>query len=113
MTAGSPFKTELVRIANEEHARLGPLRRGNLELRRSIETYCRDVGIVVPHEIDDYHYSAVFISWCMRKAGASETEFPATERSRVHFCDGYSTVRLKRSLSRPVRGCRAIAGMLS
>jgi hypothetical protein len=53
---------------------------GNPELRQQIETYCRDVAIPVPRDIDKYHYSAVFISWCMRKAGATEAEFPATER---------------------------------
>ena len=80
MAGPSPFKSELVKVAKDEHERLGSLKRGDAALRERIELYCRDVNVAMTDAVDKFHYSAVFISWCLRKAGASEEEFPATSR---------------------------------
>jgi hypothetical protein len=75
MAGLTSFKAELVRVAWHEHETLGALRRGDRALEERIEFYCCNVGISATAPA---HYSAVFISWCMRTAGASETDFPAT-----------------------------------
>jgi hypothetical protein len=75
MAGSTPFKTELVRRARSESESLPGLCRGDKELEDRIEFYGRSIGIVDVASFRQ-HYSAVFISWCMRKAGATEAEFP-------------------------------------
>src|SRR6266702_2839197 len=75
MVGPTPFKTELVRTARSESESLPGLCRGDKELEDRIESYGRSIGIVNIASFRQ-HYSAVFISWCMRKAGATEAEFP-------------------------------------
>ena len=55
MAAETAFKSELVAVAK------------------------RQLAIAAPENIDDYHWSAIFISWCMRSAGANVTEFPPVQ----------------------------------
>src|ERR1044072_7692086 len=76
MAAPTQFEAELARIAREENLTLGALRRGDQELEERIDRYCHEVGIPATAPVKA-HYSAVFISWCVRTAGASETEFPS------------------------------------
>jgi hypothetical protein len=76
MADSTPFKAELARIARQENEALGALCRGDQELEQRIEFYCSTVAISATLCVKA-HYSAVFISWCMRSAGASESEFPA------------------------------------
>jgi hypothetical protein len=75
MAGPTPFKTELVRLARQENAALPGRCRGDQELEDRIEYYGRSIGIMDIASFQQ-HYSAVFISWCMRTAGASEAEFP-------------------------------------
>jgi hypothetical protein len=72
----TPFKVELAKIARQESESFASLRRGDRELENRIERYCSDVGVSATTLVRS-HYSAVFISWCMRTAGASEAQFPA------------------------------------
>lgn len=71
----TPFKTELIRIAQEECQLLNGSRRGDRTLEERVRSYAIDLSISVSEAITA-HYSAVFISWCLRSAGASKTEFP-------------------------------------
>jgi hypothetical protein len=75
MAAPTEFKSELVRLARQESEALPGRCRGDPELEDRIECYGRSIGIM---DITSFqqHYSAIFISWCMRTAGASEAEFP-------------------------------------
>ena len=75
MVGPTSFKTELVRLARGESESLPGLCRGDRELEDRIESYGRSIGIVDVASFRQ-HYSAAFISWCMRKAGAAEVEFP-------------------------------------
>jgi hypothetical protein len=79
MAANSAFKTKLVGVAKQQHTLLGGLHTGDLQLRDQIARYWQEVGFSVPEDIDTSHWSAVFISWCMRNAGASNTEFPPAQ----------------------------------
>jgi hypothetical protein len=83
MAGPTPFKTEFVRLARQENEALPDRCRGDQELEDRIECYGRSIGI---RNVASFrqHYSAVFISWCMRTAGASETEFP-TELSHSKY----------------------------
>ena len=72
----TPFKVELAKIARQESESFASLRRGDRELENRIERYCSDVGVSATTLVRS-HYSAVFISWCMRTAGASEAQSPA------------------------------------
>jgi hypothetical protein len=76
MAGPTLFKTELVRLARRESESLPGRCRGDKELEDRIEFYGRSIGIA---DITSFreHYSAVFISWCMRTAGATEAEFPS------------------------------------
>jgi hypothetical protein len=76
MADPTPFKAELVKIARGEHESLGGLQRGDQRLEKQIKLYCDEVGLAMTDSIKA-HYSAVFISWCIHKAHASEKEFPA------------------------------------
>jgi hypothetical protein len=76
MAGASPFKAGLVEIARAESETLSVLRRGDKDLEDRVEIYRLDVGIPASASVTA-HYSAVFISWCMRTAGASAAEFPA------------------------------------
>ncbi|MDH2348709.1 DUF2272 domain-containing protein [Bradyrhizobium sp. SSUT77] len=83
MAGPTLFKTELVRLARPENEALSGRCRGDQELEDRIEYYGRSIGIVNVASFRQ-HYSAVFISWCMRTAGASEAEFP-TELSHSKY----------------------------
>lgn len=77
MAGPTPFKAELAKVARRENESLGALRRGDQALEERILFYCHEVGISATPDVKA-HYSAVFISWCMRAAGASKMDFPAT-----------------------------------
>jgi hypothetical protein len=83
MAGPTPFKAELVRLARQENEALPGRCRGDRELENRIECYGRSIGIMNVASFQQ-HYSAVFISWCMRTAGASESEFP-TELSHSRY----------------------------
>jgi hypothetical protein len=72
----SSFKDELVKIARAENVAFGGFERGDRPLEDRIERYRRCVEIPLGPSVNA-HYSAVFISWCMRTAGAPKEEFPA------------------------------------
>jgi hypothetical protein len=74
--ATDAFRKRLVNVALDQHRELGGLSRGDPALRAAIRGYLDDLGVRTNEPVDRYHYSAVFISWCMRKALASEAEFP-------------------------------------
>lgn len=67
---------------------LSTLTRGDIRLRRRIVEYARVAGISPPSSpggIDNWHYSAVFISFCIRLAGASLLEFPSADRHSTYI----------------------------
>jgi hypothetical protein len=71
------FKAALVRIALAEcEALAGIDGRDDPRLLSRIRRYYDDLDKPMLGRPADIHYSAIFISWCMRQAGASEAEFP-------------------------------------
>src|SRR4051794_19806364 len=84
MASTSHFKTKLVNVAKIELEQLDFAKRGDILLRKRVGRYCHDVGVVIHESVDTFHYSAIFITWCMRAAGASKVEFP-TARSHCEY----------------------------
>lgn len=62
-------------VARTEACLLGDNSRGDPILRQRITTYLTDLGFDIPADIDHFHYSAVFVSWCVREAGISRDVF--------------------------------------
>lgn len=67
------YCTDLAKIAEEQHARFHLIQEGDEPLRSQIKRYWQDLGlgftsVSVP-------WSAVFVSWCVKKAGATAAEF--------------------------------------
>jgi hypothetical protein len=75
----------LVEIACRENRLFGSFRRGDQTLEDRIDFYRVSVGIPDEPSVKE-HYSAVFISWCMRVAGASNWEIAFTVWSSHADC---------------------------
>lgn len=80
----SAFKKELLRIANSEFDRFSEFQESDDPLRQRIDQYCRDIGLEPPDDITEYPWSAVFISWCVKSAGATEDEFKFDDTHAVY-----------------------------
>jgi hypothetical protein len=102
MTGLTSFKAELVRVAWHEHETLGALWRGDQALEERILFYCHEVGISAIPDVKA-HYSAVFISWCMRAAGASKTDFPPTAGHWVYASQALRNAEHEKGLFRARR----------
>lgn len=77
----TPFALELIRIAGDEYRSLAGLRKGDAALGAQVAKYCRSL---YPSDIGSWrkpfsscieHWSAAFVSWCIRQAGAKDGEF--------------------------------------
>jgi hypothetical protein len=80
------FRLKLIEAAAQECSDLVGTSRGDPRLRQRIRSYYEKLSLPVPTNVDKAHYSAVFISWCMRKAGATAEEFPTTEAHSEYVC---------------------------
>jgi hypothetical protein len=69
----SAFCTRLARIAEEQHNAFHLINEGDEPLRRQIKRYWTDLGFGFPGVQEAW--SAVFVSWCVKRAGASAAEF--------------------------------------
>jgi hypothetical protein len=69
------YVDKLVTIAKGEYQAFHTISETDEPLRSRIDTYCRDIGIAVPPDISQFPWSATFVSWCIRKAGATSGEF--------------------------------------
>ncbi|AWB24031.1 hypothetical protein DA075_26710 [Methylobacterium currus] len=65
----------LVAVATAEHAAYHGIAETDEPLRSRIDTYCRGIGIAPPGDVTTFPWSATFVSWCIRTAGASRSEF--------------------------------------
>jgi hypothetical protein len=71
----TPYVDKLVTIAKGEYQAFHTISETDEPLRSRIDTYCRDIGIAVPPDISQFPWSATFVSWCIKKAGATSSEF--------------------------------------
>ena len=73
--APTPYARKLVSIANAEYDRYHGFSETDEPLRSRINQYCREIGIEEPDNISDFAWSATFVSWCVKTAGATAGEF--------------------------------------
>ena len=69
------FVQKLVEIAQNEFDQFHETNETEEPLRSRIDTYCDDIGVPRPSDISDFAWSATFISWCEKTAGATAQEF--------------------------------------
>ena len=72
MAAGS-LADEVARVAREQLAEFGGLDETHPKLARQIRRYWEEIGLSFPGVGEAW--SAVFVSWCIKQAGASASEF--------------------------------------
>lgn len=78
----SAFARRLASIAEEQHARFQFVNEADPELCKQIEKWTKDIGgAFVSCTSPDHPWSAVFVSWCVKAAGATKSEF---EFSKAH-----------------------------
>lgn len=86
----TPFALELVRIAGDEYRSLADLRTGDAALGAQVAKYCQDLYPATtgpwqkPFSSCIQHWSAAFVSWCIRQAGARDGEFKFSAKHAVY-----------------------------
>jgi hypothetical protein len=71
----SVFCTRLARIAEEQHTRFHLIQEGDEPLASQIKRYWTGIGLAFPAIGVREAWSAVFVSWCVKQAGATSAEF--------------------------------------
>lgn len=75
MSTASPYVQKLVATASAEFDNFHEFDETDPPLLARINFYCDQIGIQRPDSIEDFPWSATFISWCVKAAGASLQEF--------------------------------------
>lgn len=75
LEAAADYRDRLVSVARTEQATFGETVETDEPLRSRIDKYCTDIGVAPPQDISDFAWSAVFVSWCVKTAGATADEF--------------------------------------
>jgi hypothetical protein len=81
MATPSAFALKLAAIAQEQHTKFHLIDEADPKLCKQIEKYWTEIGIGFTSCVS-VPWSAAFVSWCVKKAGATATEFK--------FADGHS-----------------------
>ena len=76
----------IAEVAQGEAERMSGQARWSPEFERRVAQYCKDLDY--PQTLTRFHFSAVFISWCVRQAGFSNAEFPTTDAHRFYIRRG-------------------------
>ena len=66
---------KLIQIAQDEFEKFHELDENEEPLRSRIDDYCRAIDVAPPHNISDFAWSATFVSFCIKEAGATAAEF--------------------------------------
>jgi hypothetical protein len=69
----SAFCIKLAKIAEEQHSKFHLIQEDDEPLRSQIKRYWTGIGLAFPGV--GTPWSAVFISWCVKQAGATSAEF--------------------------------------
>lgn len=73
MNIPSAFASQLANVARDQHVRFHQIDENDAPLSDQIKHYWLDLGFSFPGV--EEAWSAVFISWCVKQAGASVNEF--------------------------------------
>lgn len=74
-TASTSYVAKLVATAKSEYEAFHTIAETDEPLRSRIDTYCNGIGIAAPSDISAFPWSATFVSWCVKTAGATASEF--------------------------------------
>ncbi|HEX8410074.1 MAG TPA: DUF2272 domain-containing protein [Thermoanaerobaculia bacterium] len=74
----SAYERKLATVAQQQHDDYHMEHESDPKLAKQIQKYWTDLGFAFPGVGEAW--SAVFVSWCVRKAGASKQEFPGAIR---------------------------------
>ena len=74
-TPQTAYVTALVAIASAEYEAYHGISESDEPLRSRIDTYCTGIGIAPPSDIAAFPWSATFVSWCIKTAGATAQDF--------------------------------------
>lgn len=69
----SAYCTKLAKVAEEQHTKFHLIQEGDEPLRSQIKRYWTGLGFAFPGVTTAW--SAVFVSWCVKQAGATAAEF--------------------------------------
>ena len=83
MSTATPYQEKLISIASAEFDTFHELDETDEPLRSRINSYCEAIGIEPPDDISAFPWSATFISWCVKTAGATEAEFKFSDTHAV------------------------------
>ena len=75
MSAATPYTRKLIALTLAEFDAFHEIQETEEPLRSRIDEYCTAIGITPPDDIDDFPWSATFVSWCIKTAGAMPSEF--------------------------------------
>jgi hypothetical protein len=74
MATPSAFATRLAKTAQEQHTKFQFINEGDSALCKQIEKWTKDIGFNFT-SCTTVPWSAVFVSWCVKQAGATKAEF--------------------------------------
>lgn len=74
----SPFQMRFARVAQQQYSKYYLLRENQPPLSGQIQKYWTELGRSFPGV--GTAWSAVFVSWCAKQAGATATDFPFSPR---------------------------------
>lgn len=75
MSTATPFVQKLIATATAEFTAFHELNENEEPLLSRIGLYCEGIGIERPNDIEEFPWSATFVSWCVKAAGATPAEF--------------------------------------
>lgn len=73
--SSTPYADRLAAVTSAELDRFGTIAETDEPLRSRIAEYCLEIGIEEPDDTADFAWSAAFVSWCVKRAGAVAGEF--------------------------------------
>jgi hypothetical protein len=100
------YVAALLKIALGEYDAYHTISETDEPLRSRIDAYCRGIGIVPPTDVSTFPWSATFVSWCIKKAGARAQEFTfsATHAVFVRSAIANADERIGVFRARPIDG---------
>ena len=87
MAPPTAFAKKLAKIATDQHTKFHMLNEAEPSLCKQIKRYWTDLGLRFGG-CAEVPWSAVYVSWCVKQAGAVKSEFPfsAAHSEFVHAC---------------------------
>lgn len=96
------FAKKLASVAEEQHRKFQFINEADTQLCSAIKKWTRDIGATFVSCTAE-PWSAVFISWCVREAGATKTEFRFSKAHSVFVHKAIKDAIAKRGVFRGMK----------